>query len=202
MKKLKPLTHREDVNKEVEDGITNVVRIAGHDKRRRREKEWHGIIIHHTGVGGRKKIDEKLWKKLYKNLTAYLAKKDKNYVSAHYTIGRQGETTEIIDPRYFEAFHAGKSSWWHPVRRAFVRDTNSWCIGIELVGDGNIEELKGYTQNQYNALTNLCVNLKKRFPSIKTNCIVGHEMVSPGRKPDPGKLFDWEKFFKMLYVRL
>lgn len=171
-------------------------KIKGHDKRKRREKHWYGIIIHHTGVGGRKTISPNMWAKLYKNLTAYLGAKDKSYVSAHYTLGRNGEVTQVIDPDFFEAWHAGRSSWYHPVKRKWLKNWNRYAIGIEIIGDGNLHK---YSDEQYVALAKLCKELMLKYPKIEARCITGHENIAPTRKSDPGKYFDWNKFFKLLF---
>lgn len=180
------------MNLEIEKGIT------AHDKRRRREKGWVGIIIHHTGIGNRKSPSRKKWKELYKNITAYLAKKDKNYVSSHYTIGREGEISQIVDPETHEAYHAGKSRYWHPIKRRWCDDWNRYAIGIELIGDGNKEP---YTFEQYIACARLCCELMKEHQSISPLAITGHDVIAwpRGRKDDPGVLFHWEYFFRLIY---
>lgn len=171
-------------------------KLEAHDKTSRREKEWVGIIIHHTTIGGRKDPDPSMWKKLYKNLSDYLARKDKAYVSAHYSIGREGEVAQIVDPDKYESWHAGKSSYWHPIKRRVTSNWNRHSIGIELIGNGNTIE---YSGEQYKALIKLCKELKDRFPSIHPLAIIGHENIAPKRKDDPGRLFDWERFFKGFY---
>lgn len=173
--------------------------LEGHDKRRRREDEWAGIIIHHTGVGGRKEISEALWAKLYRNLTAYLGKKDKNYVSSHYTIGRNGEVTQIVDPDKYEAWHAGRSSYWHPLKRRVRTNWNRYAVGIEIIGDGNLHK---YSEDQYRSLARLCAELMHRYPSIHPLGITGHENIAPDRKSDPGKYFDWHHFFNLLWCHV
>ena len=170
--------------------------ISGYDKRIKREKDFVGIIIHHTSIGDNKEMSESIWDKLSTNITNYLAKKDDNYVSAHFTIGRGGKVTRLIDPDLYEAFHAGKSSYWHPIKRQMVDDWNRYAIGIELVGDGNKIT---YSEKQYASLIELVKYLTDRYKSIHPLAIIGHENISPGRKPDPGKLFDWYKFFKGIY---
>lgn len=168
------------------------------DKRLKRDK-FIGIIIHHTGVNGRKDISDSLWKSLFTNIANYLIKKDANYVSAHYIIGRSGETEQLVNPETHEAFHAGKSQYWHPYLRRVASDWNRYAIGIELLGDGNLMD---YTEAQYRALADLCRKLKAKFPQIHPMAITGHENIAwpPGRKDDPGAKFDWEKFFKYYYV--
>lgn len=162
------------------------------DKRKRRETEWAGIIIHHTG---QPKVVSS-WTAFQENIAKYLTTKDEAFVSAHFQINRDGEIIQLCDPREFEAFHAGVSSAWHPIMRKVVDDWNRYAIGIELIGDGNLEP---YTKEQYAALTELCVDLTEAFPSIHPRAIYGHEEIAPGRKTDPGHLFDWSLFLKGYY---
>jgi AmpD protein len=164
--------------------------IDGQD-RRPKKNDWVSIILHHTGLGDRKEIDEGLWAKLHRNIAAYLAKKDDAYVSAHFQIGRNGEITQIVNPDLYVAYHAGKSSFWHPALRRFVSGMNDYAIGIELLGDGNE---RPYSVQQYTSLGKLVASLMERYPTIQPHCITGHETVSPGRKADPGKYFDWRLF--------
>ena len=159
---------------------------------------WTGIVIHHTGVGKRdiEQISTSLWHRLYKGVINWLSTDDSNYVSAHYVISRNGEFTCVVDPDSYIAFHAGKSSFWNPIQRKFVQHCNDFMIGIELVGDGN----KGrFSKEQYHTLAKLCRYLLDKFKSIEPQCITGHEVVSPGRKVDPGFYFDWRRFFNDLY---
>lgn len=167
------------------------------DKRQRRESFWRGIIIHHTDVGGRKEIDESTWSKLSRNLTNYLSLNDNNYVSAHYTVWRDGRISQLVNPDTHEAFHSGKSSIYDNDYQTTISDLNRYCIGIELIGDGNLHE---YSNSQYSSLIKLVRHLKEKYVSINPTLITGHEMVSPGRKVDPGKKFDWARFYKGVWT--
>jgi len=158
--------------------------------------KWLGIVIHHTSIGNRNPDTVKisLWKRLFKNIGNYLQKKDNIYVSAHHIIGRFGENRELLDPHRYIAYHAGRSSWWNFKTRKIQKSCNSFMIGIELVGDGN----RGcFSELQYEECASLCKRLSEKY-SIPLNMIVGHEMVSPGRKNDPGKFFDWYHFFGLM----
>lgn len=168
--------------------------LNGFDKREKKYP-WVGIIIHHTGIGNTLKPSEALWKKWDTNIAKYLAKKDNQYVSAHFQISREGRVTQIINPDQYVAYHAGKSSHWHPIKRKVVTGWNNYAIGIELLGDGNKHK---YSDEQMTALAELCKVLWERYDTIDPQCIVGHEVVSPGRKNDPGIYFDW----RMLYERM
>lgn len=171
--------------------------IDAHDKRLKREKDFVGIIIHHTSIGDRKEISESLWLKLSENITNYLAKKDDNYVSAHFTISRKGKISMLVNPDTHEAFHAGRSLYWHPIKRQVVDDWNRHAIGIEIVGDGNLIK---YSEEQYKALIELVKYLTDRYKTIHPLAIVGHENIAPMRKIDPGLYFDWHRFFKGVYA--
>ena len=166
------------------------------DKRLRRSPVWYGIIIHHSSTGNKKISTDSMWQKLTDNILSYLIKKDENYVSAHYMIDRRGIVSQLVDPAEYEAFHAGDSSWWLPSERKFVTDINKYAVGIELIGDGNLYD---YAELQYLSLIELCKMLITLHPTIHPHCIVGHEMISIGRKVDPGINFNWRRLFKGIY---
>ena len=167
------------------------------DTRLRRSTTWDGIIIHHTGIPTDSPKDQSAWARFSETIAAWLTKKDENYVSAHYVINRDGSVIQLVDPMFRESFHAGVSSHWNPRTRSVVDDWNKHAIGIELVGDGNRLE---YSPEQYRALADLCRDLMARFPSIHPQAILGHEQIAPGRKTDPGKLFDWGLFRRLLHA--
>ena len=103
-------------------------------------------------------------------------------VSAHFLVEREGRVTQFVDTDR-KAWHAGES------RLGGVPDVNRFSVGVELEGD----EESGYTEGQYQALGRLLRALSAGHPGIRPERIVGHEDVSPGRKRDPGPLFDWER---------
>ena len=70
---------------------------------------------------------------------------------------------------------------------------NDFSIGIELEGTDNIP----YTIKQYQQLVKLTALLIKKHPLIAGN-IAGHCDIAPGRKTDPGRAFDWSRYFAML----
>lgn len=98
-------------------------------------------------------------------------------VSAHFFIRRNGEVWQLVscDQR---AWHAGQSQY------SGRPNCNDYSIGVELEGlEGGLFETP-----QYDALTQLCLALERRYPITH---IVGHEHVAPGRKSDPGPGFEW-----------
>jgi len=164
------------------------------DYRTKRTSGWIGIIIHHTAVPDGL-TDDSMWARAYRNIAGYLLKKDENYVSAHFIIGKAGEIAQLVDPDKYEAFHAGKSSYWHPGYRKVMPDWNRYAIGIELVGDGNKYY---YGEKQYDALIALCKELKEKY-GIHPHGILGHESISFPRKQDPGARFQWDRLFAGIY---
>lgn len=166
------------------------------DYRIKRSKEWRGLTIHHTGGHA---TDKEGWEKLGDSMKSWLTTKDSNYLSAHFQINRDGALIQICDPRFYEAFHAGRSSHWCVMQRQVVSDWNKWAIGIELLGDGNKAP---FSSDQYETLIDLTVNCIRKFPTIHPKNILGHDEIAPGRKVDPGKFFDWEHYLKGVYDNL
>jgi len=161
-----------------------------------RRQDWSGILIHHTGLPDSPMEDEKDWNEWYQRINKYLSKRDENYVSSHFVIGYDGRISQLVDPEQYVAFHAGKSCWWDAVNGVLTKSCNDSMIGIELIGDGNLES---FTDKQYKSLADLTKALIAQFKTIHPTCIVGHSMVSPGRKIDPGSNFDWKRYFQMIY---
>ncbi|MFM2608967.1 1,6-anhydro-N-acetylmuramyl-L-alanine amidase AmpD [Vibrio chagasii] len=104
-------------------------------------------------------------------------------VSAHCLIRRDGEVVQFVS-FLDRAWHAGQSSF------AGRERCNDYSIGIELEGSDFI----AYTEQQYQALTELTETLVSSFPQITNERITGHQYVAPLRKTDPGLVFDWTKF--------
>jgi N-acetylmuramoyl-L-alanine amidase len=129
--------------------------------------------------------------------------------SAHFVVERDGTIIQMVDLDR-KAFHAGVSSF---KGRA---GCNSYSIGIEIDNPGKLDKngrawfhKKGeagytgaihkatkahgdgywlaYSQEQINAVTELCDALTEAYPSITD--IVTHWIVSPGRKVDTNPLF-------------
>ncbi|CAH7003428.1 1,6-anhydro-N-acetylmuramoyl-L-alanine amidase [Vibrio chagasii] len=104
-------------------------------------------------------------------------------VSAHCLIRRDGEVVQFVS-FLDRAWHAGQSSF------AGRERCNDYSIGIELEGSDFI----AYTEQQYQALTELTETLVSNFPQITNERITGHQYIAPLRKTDPGLVFDWTKF--------
>lgn len=126
------------------------------------------VVIHHTGDAT---LDGSL-----RTLTS-----PSRQVSAHYLIGRDGRTVQLVDERY-RAWHAG-ASWW-----GGLTDINSASIGIELDNNGH----EPYADLQIEALLKLLGDLRARYQIPVANYI-GHADIAPGRKVDPSAWFPWDR---------
>ncbi len=104
-------------------------------------------------------------------------------VSPHLYIKRDGQIIQFV-PLDKRAWHAGKSSYMG------VADCNNYSIGIELEGsDKDIFE-----EAQYKSLCEVTSIILKEYNSISKENIKAHSDVAPGRKTDPGNLFDWDRY--------
>ncbi len=108
-------------------------------------------------------------------------------VSAHFLIRRDGHLVQYV-PIDQRAWHAGKSNYLG--RKA----CNDFSVGIELEGD----EVTAYTDGQYAVLAELVNKLQTAYPTLAEAPIVGHSDIAPGRKTDPGDVFDWRRLEELL----
>ncbi len=103
-------------------------------------------------------------------------------VSAHVLIRRDGELVQYV-PFGERAWHAGASQY------RGRSECNDFSIGVELEGTDSIP----YADAQYAALAALAAALIRAYPSMSAAHMVGHSDVAPGRKTDPGAVFDWPR---------
>jgi len=115
---------------------------------------------------------------------------DRDYASYHNLIGRDGENWELVHQRY-QAYHAGVSSYDGRNR------CNRFMLGLGLVNKEDVD----FTNDQYHEAAAQCGDWIKEH-GFESEAIVGHDKVSPGRKHDPGPLFDWGRFHRLLAARL
>jgi AmpD protein len=112
-------------------------------------------------------------------------------VSAHALIRRDGQIVQYV-PFGERAWHAGESQYrGRPA-------CNDFSIGVELEGTDDTP----YTDPQYAQLAALAAALLATYASLRSEHIVGHNDVAPGRKTDPGAAFDWPRFRALLDARL
>jgi N-acetylmuramoyl-L-alanine amidase len=100
-------------------------------------------------------------------------------VSAHYLIGRDGRTAQLVSED-FRAWHAGGGTWGP------YRDINSLSIGIELDNNG----YEAFPEAQIKALLILLKDITGRY-HIAPNLVLGHADIDPVRKVDPNPFFPW-----------
>ncbi|MDB5972060.1 MAG: N-acetylmuramyl-L-alanine amidase, negative regulator of AmpC, AmpD [Hydrocarboniphaga sp.] len=108
-------------------------------------------------------------------------------VSAHCCIFRDGSVTQYV-PFDRRAWHAGASSWRGRTR------ANDFSVGIELEGC----DMQGFEAAQYRSLADVTVALLAAYPTLRSDAIVGHSDIAPGRKTDPGPGFDWPRLRSLM----
>jgi len=105
----------------------------------------------------------------------------KAQVSSHYLISENGCIFNLVDENK-RAWHAGLSHW------GGVSDINSHSIGIELSNDG----FSPFGEKLMGSLETLLKEIFRKW-NIPVHRVLGHSDISPGRKIDPGRKFDWER---------
>lgn len=110
-------------------------------------------------------------------------------VSAHVVIRRNGEAVQCV-PFDERAWHAGRSQW------KGMQGLNDDAVGIELEGLPTVP----FTLAQYRTLAAITRGLLVRYPLLNVERIVGHALIAPMRKEDPGPAFDWQLFRQYLSV--
>ncbi len=104
-------------------------------------------------------------------------------VSAHLLIRRDGEVVQFVAFNK-RAWHAGRSEFKGEV------ECNDFSIGIELEGGDDIP----FEEIQYGTLAQVTEAIMQAYPKIGVDRIVGHSDIAPGRKTDPGRCFNWQKY--------
>ncbi len=103
-------------------------------------------------------------------------------VSSHLLIRRSGEIVQYV-PFDKRAWHAGESCY------RGRENCNDFSIGIELEGTDEI----AYEDIQYDVLQTVIAAIRNAYPHIGESDVVGHCDIAPGRKTDPGPLFEWQR---------
>lgn len=112
-------------------------------------------------------------------------------VSSHLLIRRDGELVQYV-PFHRRAWHAGVSSYEGREK------CNDFSIGIELEGTDDA----AYEPVQYRVLSTAIRQLLAACPALSARRITGHSDIAPGRKTDPGPLFDWPRLHALLQCDL
>jgi len=100
-------------------------------------------------------------------------------VSSHFLINRLGEIKQFVSLNDC-AWHAGVSSF------EGREGCNQFSIGIELEGCDYLP----YNDAQYVSLNAMIKLICEAYP---IRAVKGHSDIAPGRKTDPGPLFDWTR---------
>lgn len=139
----------------------------------------HNISLPPDQFGGAD-IEKFFTNQLDINAHPYFAQLMDVKVSSHFLIRREGEIVQFVSCRE-RAWHAGVSSWQGRNR------CNDFSIGIELEGSDFVP----FSEPQYESLTKLTRCLQRAYP---LRDIAGHSDIAPGRKTDPGPVFNWERY--------
>lgn len=149
------------------------------------------LVIHNIslppGEFGGKYVEQLFTNTLNPDEHPYFAGIANLRVSSHLFIDRQGKVVQFVNFNR-RAWHAGESSW---CERAVCND---YAIGIELEGTDYLS----FTDEQYQALTELTLLIQQAYPNITSERIVGHSDIAPDRKTDPGLCFDWHRYLSAL----
>ncbi len=131
------------------------------------------LVLHYTGMKTAQEAIEKL-----KDPTPG------KRVSTHYMVDEDGTIYRMV-PEDKRAWHAGTASW------RGQEDVNSRSIGIEIVNPGHEHGYRAFPPAQMQAVAALSKQLVEKYGIPSWN-VVAHSDVAPGRKEDPGELFDWK----------
>ena len=163
------------------------LRVGGETELLRLEQHW-GISLPPDQFGG-PWIDRLFTNTLTATEHPYFAEIVDRRVSSHLLIRRDGELVQYV-PFHRRAWHAGVSQYQGRER------CNDFSIGIELEGTDTV----AYEPAQYRALANAIRVVCDTYPSLSTQRIAGHSDIAPGRKTDPGEVFDWVRLRALLKV--
>jgi N-acetylmuramoyl-L-alanine amidase len=121
--------------------------------------------------------------------------REESKVSCHYLVDEEGRVTQMVREAE-RAWHAGQSLWEGET------DLNSCSIGIEIVNPGHEFGYRAFPDPQMRAVAALGRDILARH-AIPQARVLAHSDIAPGRKRDPGELFDWAGLAKAgvgLYV--
>lgn len=143
----------------------------------------HGISLPPGQFGG-PEIEALFTNSLDGSAHPYFAEIEGLKVSSHLLIRRDGEVVQFV-PFGRRAWHAGDS------RFRGRSCCNDYSIGIELEGTDD----QSYTDEQYEHLVPVILAVMHAYRRITPRRIAGHCDISPGRKSDPGPVFDWMRLY-------
>jgi AmpD protein len=147
----------------------------------------HSISLPPGEFGG-KWIDDLFMNRLDADAHPYFKEISNLKVSCHLLICRDGSLVQYV-PLHLRAWHAGQSNYCGRER------CNDFSIGIELEGCDD----QPFTEAQYTSLAYATKQIMALYPDITEESITSHAEIAPGRKTDPGPMFDWQKYFRLLH---
>lgn len=115
------------------------------------------------------------------SLRCLMENREINPVSSHYLVDLDGTIYNLVEEK-MRAWHAGVSYWQNK------ESLNTWSIGIEIVNLGFGYE---FPNQQMLAVKDLSLDIMQRH-NIKKHNVIGHSDIAPGRKSDPGEMFNWK----------
>lgn len=178
-----------------DSAVVDLVRPSPNGRERRAGEQLRLVVVHGTWMA----TDEEALARLCDPAAE---------VSCHYYVARDGKVIQLV-PEARVAHHAGKSAWEIDGKR--VEGLNGWSLGIEvgnagpfagrvptpeeeaLITEEQWAAAEPYREEQYVALGRLLRDILQRNPQVRVEDVVGHDKVSPGRKSDPGRHFDWQR---------
>jgi len=180
---MRMISHKKKLQLNHKGFIKNTKQIPSPNYNARpKDTEINLIVIHNISLPpnqyGGNFIEQFFTNKLDSNKHPYFKEIKNVKVSSHFVIDRKGDLIQYVSCNY-RAWHAGISEW------NGKDNCNNYSIGIELEGSDHLE----YDNAQYEKLNQLIDCLKSIY-NIKD--IVGHCDIAPGRKTDPGPLFNWD----------
>lgn len=148
--------------------------------------EVEALIVHSIslppGCFGGPEIEEFFLNRLDAGRHPYFHEIRDLRVSAHFLVRRHGAIVQFV-PTTLRAWHAGVS---HCLGRDRVND---FSLGVELEGCDDVP----FDERQYAALAALADELFAHYSSLGVERMFAHSDIAPGRKTDPGPLFDWHE---------
>ena len=102
---------------------------------------------------------------------------DPNVLVPWYNTVRNSQGVTIVDGQGRATRQSATDEWYKPGEARQVKTKT-----------GNIKPgwYIPYSHDQFEALTNLCLHLARKFDSFSLDKVLGHDEVAPQRKNDPG----------------
>jgi N-acetyl-anhydromuramoyl-L-alanine amidase len=178
-----------DLKIDAQEGLIHPARhLVSPNSDERPHGAWLSLIVIHSislppAQFGGPWIDDLFLNRLDSEAHPFFATLRELRVSSHLLIRRDGSITQYV-PFHRRAWHAGVSSY------GGKSACNDFSIGIELEGTDTVS----FEDAQYETVAQAAGVLIRCFPTLSAQHIAGHSDIAPGRKIDPGPLFDWQRF--------